>query len=324
MVSVAIASPAAASPAAPASPAAGPVRLSLHEWSCLRPELVWAYEGAPHEQSRHATFDHREGNFAWLIRKGEVTLRLGERTWRARAGQWLLLPPAITRQDFSDDARLLSVRFLCQWPDGGNVFARAAGGRATDDAAVLEARDHPQLGRAGGRLARLVRRHFGTPHNLHVYQKADYPLFLRFQRAFLEWLEAWFCARLAAGAAPARTGGTGDGGMAGGDERALRAARLLNDTPLDEGFPGAALLAAMGLGAVQANRVFRKTFGVTPRRQWERRRFESAKLWLETSAMPLKEMGARLGFRSGAHFVVWFRARARLTPGRWRARRRRI
>ncbi|WP_232766817.1 AraC family transcriptional regulator [Geminisphaera colitermitum] len=290
-------------------------RLSLHEWSCLRTELVWIYDGPPREQARHMTSDHREGNWVWLLRSGTVTLRVGRQTWHARPGQWLLLPNSITQQDFSSDAHLLSIRFFCQWPDGGNIFTRSStSGSAPDACAIFDARHHPELERTATRLERLVRRHFPFTHgghHAHMRQTANYPLFLQYQRAFLDWLAAWFETRQALGARPARLG-------TGGDERIWRTARALNDAPLAAGFPDARLRAETGLGAVQTNRLFRDAFGVTPRQQWEQRRLETARLLLETTGTPLKELTAQLGFRSDAHFVVWFRRRTRLTPGRYR------
>lgn len=280
-----------------------PPSLSVHDWSCLRTELIWIYDHEPAPASRHATFDHRDGNWAWYLRKGEVrvTGRNGPRT--ARAGQWLLLSPEVHRQDFSDDAVLISVRFLCQWPAGGGIFS-------PQDTVVLDGRDHPALAKTASALERLVRRHFPGSHRLHTRQAIEYPRFLGFQRAFLGWLEAWFEARLASGAQLSRHPG---------NKRALRAAQFLDEAALDESFPRAALSSVVGLSAVQLGRLFRSQFQLTPVQYWERRRLEFARLCLETSETPLKELSARLGFRSVSHFTVWFKRHAGATPGRYRS-----
>jgi len=277
-------------------------RLSLHEWSCLRTELVWIYDRPPREQARHATFDHREGNWAWYLRRGSVTLTSPTGTLTARAGQWLFPPAEISRQDFSDDAQLLSVKFVCQWPSGENLFAAPQG-------LVVEGRKHPRLAQTARRLERLVTKHFPVSHHTYAKQPADWPLFLRFQRAFFEWLDAWFELRLATGSIPARQAG---------DKRIRLAARMLDEAPLGQSFPKAALLAAAGVSAVQFNRLFRKQFNFTPLQYWERRRLESARLFLETSDLPLKELANRLGFRRDSHFTVWFKRHTRTSPGRYR------
>ena len=280
-----------------------PSRLSLHEWSCLRTELVWIYDRAPREQARHATFDHREGNWAWYLRRGQVTVTTRAGILTACAGQWLFPPAEVSRQDFSDDARLLSVKFVCQWPSGANLFASPQG-------LVVEGRKHPRLAQTARRLEQLVTKRFPVSHHTYAQEPADWPLFLRFQRTFFEWLDAWFELRLATGSIPAREAG---------DERIQRATRLLDEAPLGKAFPRADLLAAAGVSAVQLNRVFGKQLKLTPLQYWERRRLEFARLCLETSDLPLKELASRLGFRSDSHFAVWFKRHARTSPGLFRS-----
>lgn len=278
--------------------------LPLHDWSCLRTELIWIYDHEPRPQSRHGVFDHRDGYWAWYLRKGEVRVACKSGELTARAGQWLFLPQEIHRHDFSDDAVLISVRFRCQWPSGENLFASAPG-------VVLDGSAHPALEKSARALATLVRRHFPSDHNDHARRVSDYPFFLRFQRSYFAWLEAWFDACLASGAPLARHAG---------DERLARAARVLDETPFAQGFPASALRAATALSAVQLKRLFQRHRQVTPLQYWERRRLETARLLLETGDLPLKEIAARLGFRSNAHFTVWFRRHARTSPGRYRTR----
>lgn len=284
-------------------------RLSLHEWACLRTELIWVYKGAPAERSRHATYDHREANWAWRLIRGQVVLGAGGRSWTARPGQWLMLPSAVTRQDFSDDAVLVSVRFLCQWPSGENMFGAARDGRGI----LLDEREHPALRVATARLLRDARQVSPGDHRRQASQGVEYPVFLRRHAHFLAWLAEWYSARIQAGAPPAR--------LDGGDIRAYRVSRVLNEAPLADGFPLERVKAEAALSAVQLTRIYREAFGFTPHKHWERRRLEAAKLWLETERGPLKGLAAELGFGSAAHFVVWFVKRAGMSPGAWRSRR---
>lgn len=279
-------------------------RLSLHDWSCLRTELVWIYDHAPHARSRHGIFDHREDNWSWFMRRGEVRVETsaGKRLV-ARAGQWMLPPAEMHRHDFSDDAELISVRHRCRWPAGDNIFD-------APPAVVLDGVEYPALEKTARRLERFARGRFPAPsHHQHLQQAADFPEFLRFQRLFFEWIEAWFEARAAAGATPTR----GEG-----DERVARCVRLLDEAPLAGGFPDAALPRTGGLGSVQIGRLFRRELKLTPLQYWERRRLETARLRLETTDRPVKEVAADLGFRSDSHFTVWFKRHTRLNPGAWR------
>lgn len=278
-------------------------RLSLHDWSCLRTELVWIYDHEPHPKSRRGTFDHRDGNWSWFIRRGEVRVETRTGEFVARAGQWMLPPAEIHRHDFSDDAELISVRHRCRWPSGDNIFESPA-------AAVLDGAKFPALEKIARRLERFARGRFPAPsHHQHLAQAAEFPEFLRFQRLFLEWVEAWFEARVETGAIPTRQAG---------DERVARAVRLLDESALESGFPAGALTKAAGLSEVQLARLFRRELKITPLQRWERRRLETAKLHLETTDWPLKEVAARLGFRSDSHFAVWFKRHARTSPGAYR------
>ena len=281
-------------------------RLTLHDWSNLRTELVWIYDHAPLDQSRHGVFDHRDGNWAWFLRKGEVRVATKTGELIARAGQWVFLPHEIHRHDFSDDAVLISVRFQCRWPSGEDLFLQPAG-------VVLDGARFPALEKTARRLESFVRRHIPAPHQNQLRHPTEYPGFLRLQRLFLEWIEAWFEARIATGALPARHTG---------DERVSRATRLLADAPLAEGFPSAALRASTGISEVQLNRLFQKHLQLTPVQFWERRRVEQARVLLETDDLPLKEISARLGFRGNPHFTVWFQRHAQTSPGRYRAQNR--
>lgn len=279
-------------------------RLPLHDWSCLRTELVWIYDHAPRAQSMHGVFDHREDNWAWYLRKGEVRVASKSGLLVARAGQWLLVPSEVHRHDFSDDAVLVSVRFRCQWPSGENLFASPPG-------VVLDGADFPALLSTARRLHAFVRSHFPAQHDHHPHQPSAYPLFLRFQRTFFDWLEAWFHARLATGAALAHQIG---------DRRVARAARVLDNAPFAQGFPASALQKSTALGALQLKRLFQRHLQLTPLQYWERRRHETARLLLETGDLPLKEISARLGFRGTPHFTVWFKRHKGVSPGRYRSR----
>lgn len=277
--------------------------LSLHDWSCLRTELVWIYDHAPSPQARRGVFDHREGNWAWYLRKGGVRVTTKAGVLTARAGQWVFPPAEIHRHEFSDDAELISVRFFCQWPSGENLLAPHPG-------LVLDGADYPALVKTARALERLVARHLPGTHYDHARQASEYPGFIRFQRAFLDWIEAWFEASLAAGASSSRHAG---------DDRALRAARALDAAPLDKAFPRGLVPKTAGVGAVQLGRIFRKQFNLSPLQYWERRRLEFARLCLETGEPPIKALAASLGFRSDSHFTVWFKRRTGVSPGRYRA-----
>ena len=274
-------------------------------WSSLRTELLWIYEGGVQSASLRVTTDHRYGYWVWLLRKGEVTVKAGTQSLTAREGQWLIPPQGILSQEFSPDARILSVHFLCQWPTGENLFIER-------DGLVLESAQFPQLERSAARLERLVHRHFPDVKLDFLEQATEYPVFLKFKQRFLQWLIDFFDTMTEQKRTFSHEGG--------GDERLARAAECLHMTPMDSPFPAARLQQETSLGRTQLDRLFWKAFHTTTREYWEYLKQESAINSLIATAMPIKEISYRLGFKQPSHFTKWFSRRVGQTPHDYRSR----
>lgn len=282
-----------------------PVHLPLHSWAALRTELLWIYERPVAPHNLHQPTDTRYGQRVWLLRRGRVRVTTGDGAWEARAGDWLFLPAAQGEQIFSADAAILSVAFLCQWPDGANLFAGEEG-------RVIRSRDWPALERAATRLLRGVRRRLPAADRNFEQLNAPLPVFLWLQQAMLAWLEAWAAVQFALGRELARTPLM--------DERLAKAVRCLNETPEAASLPRARLRQETGLGIAQLDRLFAKTYGVTVRRYHEGRRVERARRLLDTPDLPVKTVGYTLGFKHAAHFTLWFTRHTGRTPSAWRSR----
>jgi len=76
-----------------------------------------------------------------------------------------------------------------------------------------------------------------------------------------------------------------------------------------------ALAEAAGLGLWNFNRRFRATFGRAPYQYVIERRLERARMLIETSDMPLKQIAPACGFNDQAHMTRLFRSRFNVTPG---------
>lgn len=281
------------------------VSLSLHEWACLRAELIWVYDQPVQPESRRREVRRASEYAVWYLREGKAVIRSGRKVTLLEPGMWYTAPTGPARQEFSDDARILSIQFRYEWPSGSRALTIRPGGLVFPGAG--------ELLRQAQQLSRLVRRHFslGANYRLQTRQTMEGPVFLRFHATFTAWLATWVQACLQHGAGWSR--------LRSGDDRALRAVRILNAAPLDQPFPREMLNRETDLSEVHLNRIFLAEFGMSTRRYWDRRRLEFAKNYLETSAMPVKEMAYRLGFRSDAHFAVWFRRFTKKRPGEWRS-----
>jgi AraC-like DNA-binding protein len=280
--------------------------LPLHEWASLRSELIWIYDRAVRARYRQAKGDSIPGFRAWLIRRGSVSITVGKDTLTCGAGTWITLPQDVTEHDFSPDAHILSIHFVCQWPSGENLLA-------IRKLVIAKSKDCPGLERDARKLERLLRRQF--PHEKNqdpVYgnQSSDLVSFLRIQGLFSNWLAAWFLLCTENGARVTR--------LSSGDNRPFHAARCLNQASLDRSFPAERLQREIGLGLMRLNQLFFAEFGLTTRKYWDRRRLDFARQCLELSRMPMKEISYRLNFRSDSHFVVWFRRQTGSRPSEYR------
>lgn len=282
-----------------------PINLPLHTWAALRVELLWIYERPVAAQNLRQPMDASYGQRVWLLRRGRVRLLTEQGEWTAKAGDWLFLPAAKGEQIFSPDAEILSVAFLCQWPDGANLFAGAEG-------RVVRSRECPGLERAAMKLLRGVRRRVPAADRNFEQLNAPLPVFLWLQQAMLAWLEAWTAVQFSLGRELARSLPL--------EERLAEAVRCLNEAPEADPLPRARLRQKTGLGVAQLDRLFAKTYGVTVRRYHEGRRMERARRLLDTPGVAVKTVAYTLGFKHAAHFTLWFTRHAGQTPSAWRTR----
>ncbi len=287
------------------APSSAGGRLPLHEWASLRSELIWIYDRKVqdhHLQAKEQILGYR----AWLIHRGSVSITANRQAFNFGAGTWITLPQDFVEHEFSRNADILSIRFLCQWPSGENILA-------IREPVAARTESYPALKRDAVKLERLLRRQFpGNNREVQLYgnQSADYGSFLKSQALFLNWLATWFLLCTEHGAGLTR--------LSSGDNRPFQAARSLNRASLDRPFPAERLQRETGLGLMRLNQLFFTEFGLTTRKYWDRRRLDYARQCLETSQMPMKEISYRLNFRSDSHFVVWFRRQTGSRPSEYR------
>ncbi len=281
----------------------------LHVWTSLHAELLWAYDGVVDPTSASQTSNHEYGYWAWLLRRGSVRVTTGGKSWTAKAGQWIIPPQGVLLQEFSPGSKILSVHFRCQWSSGENLFAGK-------DGMVFDAAQFPRLERSASKLQRLVQRRFPKIRLLLSMQAADYPVYLRLQQLFFQWLGDFYDAMIGQGRFLSQAGQC--------DPRLLRATQCFHESPLNKPFPSARLLHDTGLSRVHLDRLFWNQFGVTPREYWDNLRERSAAHILETTDQPVKEVGYHLGFKQASHFSTWFFRRTRTTPKDYRTRARHI
>jgi AraC-like DNA-binding protein len=278
-------------------------QIPLAEWAHLHAHLIWIYDGPVAINGRQG---QREAPHltAWLLRAGEVELRVRNIRLKARAGEWLFPPAGKVWRRFSEDARIISVRYRASWPSGEELFSDGLG-------VSLRAGDYPELERTARPLAAFVKRKFPNPGVHLLSAPATLETHLRLQKLFAAWLDASVSALSRAGLVPARMGRI--------DARLLRAVQLVEKHNLAAPFAERALAAEIGLSVSQLNRLFLHQFGVSSHGYYERRRREYAIAALRGSSRTVKEVAYELGFSSLPHFSAWAKRRLGRAPRDYRS-----
>ena len=277
------------------------VCFTVKDYSFLNARLLWCYEGEVLEENRHKS--NREGHIhIWWIQRGSATMRRGAKSWSARAGEWMFGMTQPHRQDFSTDARILSINFKVEWPSGDSLI---------DQPLVVPAKSFPELAQAARPLLRFIRRNFHGVRNDLWGSPIGLVSFFELHQLFSRWMVAYLRVALSSGILPTR--------MAGLDARVLSALRHLDQHAWSTPFRETLLAREIGLSAGHLDRLFVQQLGLTPSAYLQKRRFESAAALLAESGMPAKKIGYELGFSSPAHFCHWFRQATGQTPLQFRA-----
>ena len=282
-----------------------PLRLSLHEFDCLRNELIWAYDHTPGSRKQVVTRRANSGNWAWFIRRGGLNLIHEKRTIQVEPGEWIFLPEGTAQHIFTDNSHIISIHYRCQWPSGENLVR-------TKQGLVFRSIKYPEILSLATDLATTVRTSVPqtAPYNTYHSQQLDFRSYLRIESQFLSWLGLWSEVVQNEGAEWIKNHTE--------DERLYKAIRILNKHPLSQKLPELALTKETGLSIVHLNRLMLNYSGFTVRKYWENRRLNVAQDALMDTRKSIKEIAYQLDFRSDSLFVNWFKRREGISPGQYR------
>lgn len=277
-------------------------RLQLRDWSNVRADLAWVYEGSVEPQHRDAPC-RPDLLGAWLVLAGEAKLTQGNQVFRAKAGDWLLIRQTPGQQRFSDDARILSIRFVAEWPDRKPFY--------DDGLSFVLASNHcPQLEATAHALLDVARPHIPILTNTLSHQPMPFGDFVTIRRAFWAWLIALHNALAAVGVEATRTFLN--------DERIIKVLRELDHLPLQTRLREATLAKSAGLQVGHFVRTFRQQVGKTPKRYFDELRRSACRRMLTGSDIPIKAISLDLGFSRLSDFSAWFRRFEGNSPRKYR------
>lgn len=285
-----------------------PSQTMLMDWSRLRTELLWAYEGKPLSPHFHAS--EIDAVMCWLLLEGTVTVKsptCGKMT--ATAGQWLFLAKDKTAHDFSDDARIISLRLVIHWPTGQPLYNH-------NQWICLESAQHPQLLAQARKLIRhaeLIVRKGKDPQTQRTRLATvtcDFQDYLALEHATLRWVHYYDRAMQKLGIQRMP--------LTPIDVRVSQCLKFLEQLPMDRQFDEQQLARSLGLSLSQLNRIFVQTMNCTPNAYAENLRFNDTVRLLINTPIPLKELAYTMGFKQPSHFASWFKKKNGLYPKDYR------
>jgi len=103
------------------------------------------------------------------------------------------------------------------------------------------------------------------------------------------------------------------------DARLTKACRQMNSLDCKT-FKAEEIARLCGLSVSQMNRLFRKSFRMTPHQLWEKRHFAELCHQLRASDLPASKIAAQFGMEDNAYFSRWFKKMAGCTPSDFRRR----
>jgi AraC-like DNA-binding protein len=169
------------------------------------------------------------------------------------------------------------------------------------------------LTRLAVRFERLASKNFIHADTRMEWKQASAAQYLEMNQHFYAWLRE-LVVRLSKAGCPPTT-------PSHADERALRAAHLLNTLPMNEPWTLDSLAGRTGLSPAHLTRLFVEAFDTTPKHYHLERRKRAAARLLEEEQLPIKQIAPTLGFTSACYFTAWFRTHFGTPPGQWRKSR---
>lgn len=266
-------------------PTMTPITLSMAR-SAWQVGLDQCYDGpVPRTGNRHA---HRDPVWCtWILRSGSVRLRAGNERWQASAGQCVLLPAGLMRdQVFTPGSQITSLRLWIRRSDGAPplVFAKPL------VLATPSELDHSMRALA---LCPKACNPQQAGHNLACLGQA---------------IAAWWETAQHHGWQMTQEEDL--------DPRLAAAMAILAEHHGVAPLPWPDLVKATGLSRRQLDRLWAATLGASPAHWHEQRLAERAAMLLRDGDRPIKAVAAACGFTDASHFGRWYRRLHGLSPGR--------
>ncbi|WOO43638.1 AraC family transcriptional regulator [Rubellicoccus peritrichatus] len=269
--------------------------------SLIHPILYWAYQGELPDWAERFIFDNQT-SAAWRLDSGEVELEFGADREHYVAPCWIFPRRQMGRQQFSPNARLLSIRFNLYWPGERVVYPQEVSHQFPIDR-------FPKFNKRSEALVEFAKTIPGDQLVISM-RESDLASVVNLQIHIWQWVAEYLAllnelrVELYPGSAL--------------DSRVTRALEYIQKVSLSERVTEKDIAANCGLSLSQMNRLFQQQVGHSPIRVLESRRMQAAHTALLYSTQSIKALAYELGFSSPQHFSLWFRKKQKVSPREYR------
>lgn len=273
------------------------------DWSGLHVRLTRIYEGEPLRDRQHIPRSDTEWVTLWHLQKGTSKVECEGLTCSAKKGEWIVCLPGERWQDFSADARILSIHlriehaWLCTKWEGAHLVAP---GHVTS------------FDKAAGGLRKVAQRlNLCRDHFIHD-ESVLLPLtdIMELQEKLAHLVRQLLLLLLPMGIRFTP--------ITSSDNRVNDGLKWLSAQPLANPFSRAEVARLGRLGSSHLDRLWRREIGMTPHQYWENRRKKFACDQLRNPAKAIKEIAFDLGFLQPSQFSTWFRSHYKESPKQFR------
>lgn len=275
------------------------------DWPRLEVRPIIAYRGGPPAAFRHTS--NANGFYSlWFVEKGSVRIQSKFGALQLKELDWILVPPLLhKRQDFSENALILSLGFEAAWTNQipWMQFEQPVLGRASPgNALIMQAK----------KIVAALTIDDPLGHKPLAERKVDAAGLARIQGGLFQLLADLTPMALRHGAVIPSSHAK--------DSRVDQIVTDLQSQPSIHRLPYARWKKEAGLSRVQIDRLFRAEFGQTPRSQRDHFLLAAIKRHLLTRRASTKETAALFGFSDSSHLCRWFRQHASVSPEQFRIR----
>ena len=266
-------------------------QIKYQDLSALTCHWVGGYRG-PVPSPGHWFGLHNPVCVVWLIESGQVRIETESGVNTYGSDTWILQMPGLRlSQIFSEDAQLLSLRFLLKWQNGRMLF------RPQQRERSCSLGQYPVLKQAALDFLAVPPKAGDGVHFSETLMHADDAWAIAAAEA--NFLQHWYRCACDIGFEMQESY------LA--DRRVASGVAVLQEQLANSDVPYLELMERTGVSRAQLDRIFHKHLGHSPKREHDLLRLAHAQEQLQIHERPIKQIAADLGFYDASQFAKWFR-----------------